>query len=59
MFNMMSVWNMLFVGIYKLTALSARLSGHQDFSNKMEKRAKRCNEKILFYEGQGPWPEKL
>jgi hypothetical protein len=58
MFNMMSVVNLFFLSGYKIAGYFAKLKGNTIFAEKMEKRAKRCNQKILFYEGSGPWPEK-
>lgn len=58
MFNMLSVVSLFFLVVYKIVASCAKLRGRQQFAQKMEKRAERCNKKILFYEGEGSWPEK-
>jgi len=59
MFNMFSVVNLLFAGMYYLVAFVVKISGHEQVTEKIRKRARRCLKKISFYEGSGPWPEKM
>lgn len=59
MFNMFSVVNLFFAGIYFLVAFLVKKSGHDNVAEKIKKRAQRCMKEVDFYEGSGPWPEKL